>query len=244
VAYYGTAGTGSLGVLGERSIPEMTQRLRRAARPYARPGRPAQIVYELIVTVADGIPGSDGDYSHDIRRNQVQAFITAAHNNKALVVLDVQPGRSNFYDVVRRWRWALEDPWVSIALDPEWRMGPHQVPSREIGHVTSNEVNLVGWWLNNLTRTNNLPDKLFVLHQFKTDMVRDVEDVVDRPLLSEIQHVDGFGSQVDKLATNDYVKRNSQFRAGFKLFYDEDTDLMTPARVLGIRPRVSYVSYQ
>jgi hypothetical protein len=148
VAYYGTAGTGSLGVLGDRPVPEMTQRLRRAAVPYAGPGRQAQIVYELIGTVADGIPGPDGDYSHDISRDDVREFITAAHDNQALVVLDIQPGRSNFYDVVRRWRWALEDPWVSLALDPEWRMGPHQVPSRKIGHVTAKEVNLVGWWLN------------------------------------------------------------------------------------------------
>jgi hypothetical protein len=95
-----------------------------------------------------------------------------------------------------------------------------------------------------LTRTNNLPDKPLVVHQFKTDMVRDIQDVVDRPLLSEIQHVDGFGSRAQKLATHDYVDRNAQFRAGFNLFYDEDKNLMTPARVLGIRPRVSYVSYQ
>ena len=160
------------------------------------------------------------------------------------MVLDVQPGRSSFYDVVRRWRWALEDPWVSLALDPEWRMGPRQVPGRKTGHVTAKEVNRVGWWLNNLTRTNNLPDKLLVLHQFKTDMVRDIQDVVDRPLLSEIQHVDGFGSRAQKLATYDYVERNSQFRNGFKLFYDEDKNLMTPAHVLGLRPGVRYVSYQ
>ena len=222
----------------------MTQRLRRAARPFARPGRPAQIVYELIVTVADGIPGPDGDYSHDISRDKVRTFIRAAHRNQALVVLDIQPGRSSFIEVVRRWRWALEDPWVSLALDPEWRMGPRQVPGRRIGHVDANEVNLVSLWLDDLARINNLPDKLLVLHQFTTDMVRNIQDVVDRPLLSEIQHVDGFGSRAQKLATYDHVERDHQFRMGFKLFYDEDRNLMTPARVLGIRPKVRYVSYQ
>jgi hypothetical protein len=244
VAYYGTAGTGSLGVLGERPIPEMTRRLRHAARPFARPARPAQIVYELIVTVADGSPGSDGDYSHDISRDKVRTFVSAAHRNKALLVLDIQPGRSNFYDVVRRWQWALKDPWVSLALDPEWRMGPRQVPAQTIGSVGAKEINRVSWWLNKLTRANRLPDKLLMIHQFRTEMVRNIEDVIDRPLLAEIQHVDGFGTRRQKLATYHHVERDPQFRMGFKLFYDEDINLMTPRRVLDIRPRVRFVSYQ
>jgi hypothetical protein len=244
VAYYGTAGTGSLGVLGERSIPQMTRRLRQAARPFGRTGRPAQIVYELIVTVADGDPGPDGDYAHDISRDKVQTFIKAAHQNKALLVLDVQPGRSSFFDVAKSWQWALKDPWVSLALDPEWRMGPHQVPAQTIGHVRAREVNTVSWWLNRLTRSNHLPDKLLMIHQFRTEMVENISDVIDRPLLSEIQHVDGFGSRNQKLATYHHVERDPKFRMGFKLFYDEDTNLMTPSRVLAIRPKVRFVSYQ
>ncbi len=244
VAYYGTAGTGSLGVLGEKPIPEMTRRLRRAAAPFARPGRPAQIVYELIATVADGVPGPDGDYSHDISADKVRTFIRAAHRHKALLVLDLQPGRSGFLTVAKRWRWALEDPWVSLALDPEWRMGPHQVPAHTVGSVSAVEVNRVSRWLERLTRTRVLPDKLLVLHQFRPEMVRHVEEVADRPHLVELQHVDGFGTPEQKLATYHRVQRPRQFRMGFKLFYDEDTRLMSPARVLGIRPAVRFVSYQ
>jgi len=231
-------------VLGERSIPEMTRRLRRAARPYARPDRPAQIVYELIVTVADGSPGADGDYSHDIGHDKVRTFVRAAHRHKALLVLDLQPGRSSFLSVARRWRWALRDPWVSLALDPEWRMGPGEVPGQTIGSVGAREVNRVGWWLNRLARLDHLPDKLLMIHQFRTDMVRDIGDIKDRPLLSEVQHVDGFGTRRQKLATYHHVEQAPQFRMGFKLFYDEDVNLMTPRRVLAIRPRVRFVSYQ
>jgi hypothetical protein len=95
-----------------------------------------------------------------------------------------------------------------------------------------------------MTLTNDLPDKLLIVHQFTRDMVRDSQDIVDRPLLSEIQHVDGFGSRAQKMATYDHVQRHPQFRMGFKLFYDEDLNLMTPALVHAIRPKVSYVSYQ
>jgi hypothetical protein len=61
VAYYGTAGTGSLGVLGEAAPDEMHRRLRRTARPFVLEGERIQTVYELIVTVADPIAGPDGD---------------------------------------------------------------------------------------------------------------------------------------------------------------------------------------
>jgi len=244
VAYYGTAGTGSLGVLGEGTITEMTRKLRKQAAGYSRPDRPAQIVYELIVTVADGVPGSDGDYSHDIRRDKVRTFIRAAHNNKALLVLDLQPGRTDFLTVTKRWAWALKDPWVSLALDPEWRMGPGEVPAQTIGHVTADEINKTTAWLETLTRMNHLPDKLLMIHQFRTTMVRNIELVKDRPRLAEIQHVDGFGTQRQKLETYHAVERDPQFRMGFKLFYDEDTDMFRPAEVLRINPKVRYVSYQ
>jgi hypothetical protein len=244
VAYYGTAGTGSLGVLGEESIPVMTRRLRRAARPFTRPGRPAQIVYELIVTVADRVPGEGHDFSHDIAREKVQAFIDAAHRNKALLVLDLQPGRDTFTEVVKRWRWALKDPWVSLALDPEWRMGGHQVPGHVVGSVGAAEVNRVGAWLQRLTTADRLPDKLLVLHEFRSDMIRNPGRIRDRRRLVELQHVDGFGSRRQKLATYRRVERHRQFRMGLKLFYDEDRGLVRPAQVLRLRPAVQFVSYQ
>ncbi|MBI2246103.1 MAG: hypothetical protein HYU55_19855, partial [Nocardioides sp.] len=141
VAYYGTGQTASMGVLGESDPDTMHRRLRRAARPFAGPERPVRHVYELIVTVADGHPGPDGDYSHDIPRSVVGTYLRAAHRNQALLLLDLQPGRSGFLEVAKRWAWALRDPWVGLALDPEWRMGPHQVPARTVGRVRAAEVN-------------------------------------------------------------------------------------------------------
>ena len=65
------------------------------------PGRhqPVQVVYELIVTIADRYAGKGGDYSHDIPRAEVQKYIDAAHEHDALLLLDIQPGRANFLDV-------------------------------------------------------------------------------------------------------------------------------------------------
>ncbi|MBA2953639.1 hypothetical protein GON03_04875 [Nocardioides sp. MAH-18] len=244
VAYYGTAQTAAMGVLGEGDPDTMDRRLHRAAAPYRRPGQPLGHVYELIVTVADGGPGPDGDYSHDIPRTEVEHYIRAAHRNGALLLLDLQPGRSDFLDVARRWEWALRDPWVGLALDPEWRMGPRQVPARTIGQVGAAEVNRTSAWLSALTAQDGLPEKLFVLHQFRTDMVRGIDRVAERPGLAMVQHVDGFGTRGQKRATYHAVARPRQFTMGFKLFYDEDVRRMGPPAVHALRPKVRFVSFQ
>ncbi|MGY2875537.1 hypothetical protein ACVW00_002727 [Marmoricola sp. URHA0025 HA25] len=244
VAYYGTAGTGSLGVLGEDTPEKIMPRLLRAAAPFGRDGRTVQPVFELIVTVAHASPTKTGTYSSNIPRAAVQRYIDAAHAHGALLVLDLQPGRADFLDVAKSWRWALRDPWVGLALDPEWRMGPHGVPGRRVGSVSAAEVNRVSAWLEDLTAAEGLPEKVFMLHQFRIDMIRHIERVRDRDDLALVQHVDGFGTPQQKLATFHAVIRPRQFALGFKLFYDEDVHRMRPAQVLAIRPRVSFVSFQ
>jgi hypothetical protein len=244
VAYYGTAGTGALGVLGESGPDRILPRLRRAAAPFGRGGRTVQPVFELIVTVAHAGPTRTGAYSSGIRRAQVQRYLEAAHRYGVLLVLDLQPGRTDFLTAAKKWEWALRDPWVGLALDPEWRMGPHGVPGRRIGSVSAAEVNRVSAWLDRLTVDHELPQKVFLLHQFRRDMVRHLGRVRGRAHLAFVQHVDGFGTRRQKLATFHHVVRPRHFRLGFKLFYDEDVHRMRPRQVLKIRPRVSYVSFQ
>ncbi|MGB0101733.1 MAG: hypothetical protein WBP61_15755 [Nocardioides sp.] len=244
VAYYGTGQTASMGVLGESPPDTMDRRLRRAAAPFRRAGRPVQHVYELIVTVADASPGPDGDYSHDVPREVVETYVRAARRNGALLLLDIQPGRSGFLETAQRWAWALREPWVGLALDPEWRMGLREVPGRTIGQVSAAEVNRTSAWLARLTRDEGLPEKLFVLHQFRADMVADVGAIRSRDGLAMVQHVDGFGTPQQKRATYHAVARPQRFTMGFKLFYDEDVRRMGPREVHAIRPQVRFVSFQ
>ncbi|WP_109507502.1 hypothetical protein [Nocardioides speluncae] len=244
VAYYGTAGTGVLGVLGEAAPETSYQRLVRAAAPFARDGKEPLPVFELIVTVADAAPGKDGDYNHDIDRGLVKKYVEAAHRHGVLLVLDIQPGRANFADVARRWKWALEDPWVGLALDPEWRMGRREVPGRTVGSVSAAEINQTSAWLADLTAAYDLPEKILMLHQFRTSMIRGIDQVVRRDRLVMVQHTDGFGTPRQKLDTYRAVRRPDRFYQGFKLFYDEDIRRMSARDVLRIRPRIDFVSFQ
>ena len=245
VAYYGSARTGALGVLGETDPDTMVKRLRRAAAPFrGEHSPPVQPVFELIVTIADRTAGPGRDFNHDIAVRDVRRYIRAAHRHHALLLLDLQPGRSGFLTVAKRWAWALRDPYVGLALDPEWRMGRAGVPGQRIGSVDATEVNRTSAWLRDLVARNELPQKLFVLHQFRSDMVRRIDAVRPRRGLVMVQHVDGFGTPGQKLDTFRTVARPDQFVMGLKLFYDEDVPRMRPAQVTALRPRVQFVSYQ
>lgn len=244
-AFYGTAGTSSLGVLGENTPDAAFKRIKRAGKPFLKRGEKLMPVYELIVTVADSTdnPAAAGDHSHDILHSSVQTYIDAAHRNGALLLLDLQPGRTDFLETAKRWEWALQDPWVGLALDPEWRVGPAEVPGQVYGSVSAKEINRTAGWLSKLTQAGGLPEKLFVLHQFQDGMIPDIGKVRARDGLAMVQHVDGFGSPAIKLATYDNVARPKKFTMGFKVFYDEDVPRMLPREVRSI-PAVRFVSFQ
>jgi len=56
-------------------------------------------------------------------------------------------------------------------------------------------------------------------------------------------NVDGFGSEAQKVAKYRDLEPH-RFHAGFKLFYGEDTGLMTPQRVLRLRPPPELIVYE
>lgn len=244
-AFYGTAGTSSLGVLGENAPDGAFKRIKNMGKPFLKRGEQLMPVYELIVTVADGEgnPGLGDDYSHDIEDRLVQSYIDAAHRNGALLLLDLQPGRTDFLETAKRWEWALQDPWVGLALDPEWRVGPTEVPGQVFGSVTAKEINQTAGWLAKLTKASNLPEKLFVLHQFQSGQIPDIGKVRARDGIAMVQHVDGFGSPANKLATYDNVARPKKFTMGFKIFLDEDMPRMRPREVRSLKD-VRFVSFQ
>jgi hypothetical protein len=244
VAYYGAPQDRQLGALGIGTPDHAAKRLAHQAAPYARASRPVLPALELIAVVAAGAPGRNGLYNLRQPDSVIRRYLKAARKAKALLLLDIQPGRSDFFTEATRLRKWLKQPDVGLALDPEWRMGPGEVPGKVIGRVGAREVNATTAWLAQLVRRGNLPEKLLLVHQFTDSMVP--EKQLKRPRgLAYVLNVDGFGSQALKIAKyHDFVGQAPEFRRGFKLFYQEDANTMTPRQVMRLSPRPDVVVYE
>ncbi len=245
VAFYGAPQAKALGALGIGKPDAAAARLAKVARRYAKKSRPVLPAFELISTIAAAAPGDDG--LHRIHQSDriIGRYLSAARRAKALLILDIQPGRGDFLSEARRLERWLSQPDVGIALDPEWHVGPGEVPGQVIGSVTAEQINEVSAYVSAFVTDHDLPDKLFIVHQFTPDMVANKERIARRLGLAVTMNVDGFGNQANKIGKYDqFTSELTRFYNGFKLFYEEDTDLMSPAQVLGLRPPPDLVVYE
>jgi hypothetical protein len=248
VALYGHPGAPSLGVLGEQGVDAAVERAGRVAAPYrALSDVPVVPAFELIATVAQRSRGTDGDFSGESSVRSLLPWVEAAGRHGMLVVLDLQPGRADLLDQARRYRELLRRPYVGLAVDPEWKLGPRQRPLGQIGSIGAAEINRTSAWLAQLVHDEGLPQKLFVVHQFRLSMVRHEERLRTHPAeLAVLVHMDGQGGSAQKLATWRSVKaaRPARTRLGWKNFFDEDHPMFTPEQTMARRPRPVMISYQ
>jgi hypothetical protein len=244
VAYYGAPQDEELGTLGIGSPKAAGARLAKTTAAYARYG-PTWPAMELIAVVAAGAPGDDGMYRTRQRDKVIRRYLRAARAMKALLILDVQPGRSDFLQEATALEKWLRKPDVSLALDPEWRVDAPNVPAQVIGSVTAREINAVSFWLSGLVRERRLPQKLLLIHRFTQSMIRDEHLIKDRQGLAITINVDGFGGQaVKKAKYKEFAKQNTRFFNGFKLFYEEDSGLFKPRQVVHFKPPPDVVVYE
>jgi hypothetical protein len=247
VAFVGAPGSPALGPL-DSNLDERARRLERLATAY-RSGRQILPVMELIVVTAQGAPGRDGKYRARIDRRQIDKYLAAARKYRMLLMLDIQPGRARPLDEVRLLEPWLKQPDVGLAMDPEWEVGPGQVPGRVFGRTSGGELNGIGAYLSDLVTRYRLPEKLYVFHQLAKPIIRDQATLRTYPGLATVKSVDGIGTRGQKLATYGGLTKALPrgVHSGFKLFYQEDTrhgTLMTPAQVLALRPRPELVIYE
>jgi hypothetical protein len=244
VAYYGAPQSAELGELGIGTPDAAAKRLAKQAKAYERGGRKVLPALELLAVIANADPGRDGLYITRQPDSVIRRYLAAARKAKALLVLDIQPGHSDFFTEARRLRKWLREPDVALALDPEWHVAAGQVPGKVIGSVTSPEVNATTAWLDRLTAAGDLPEKLVVIHQFTDDMVDDTT-LKPRRHLQIVLNTDGFGTPpLKKAKYRAFTRQAPGFAPGFKLFYHEDTGLMTPRQVLRLRPPPDFVVYE
>ena len=247
VALYGNPIAPVLGVMGEQPPPAAAALAIDTAAPYAEEGVVVVPAFEIIATVADSRAGGDGNYSNEMEIEVIRPWVDQAAADGLYVLLDLQPGRTDFLTQAQQYEELLREPHVGLALDPEWRLGPDQVHLKQFGSVTAAEINQVADWLAGLVRDHHLPQKMLLLHQFRLSMLPDRFEVQVGPELALVIQMDGQGPLQTKYETWAAITSGTEETGwwwGWKNFYDEDSPTATPEQVLEIEPNVVYVSYQ
>jgi hypothetical protein len=247
VGYVGLPGSPALGPL-DKDLETKANRLETLSTSYAG-GRTPLPVMELIVVVANGHAGKDGKYRSRLPDAKIQDYLTVARKHRMLLLLDIQPGRADILSetkVLERW---LKEPDVGLAFDPEWAVGPGQVPGKVFGHTTGAELDSIAAYLAGLVTQYDLPEKVFVFHQLSTRILSNEKALKQHPGVQIIKSVDGIGNRKDKESTWGKLTPTMApgVHAGFKLFYKEDSRhgaLMTPAQVMALKPRPAFVVYE
>lgn len=248
VGFCGTPNAPALGPLldhPEKKAPKLLD----YAGQYAA-GRTPLPVFELIAVLVMSFPGADGKYRMRVLDSTVDDYLRVARDNHGLLLLNIQPGRSDFLTEVKRFDKYLHEPDVGVALDPEWAVLPKQQPNKFYGQTTGDSINEVIQYLSELVTKENLPEKALVFHMVNGYVVKDESVIKPAPGVAVVKSVDGFGPMGTKIITYNYLVKKSApgVHPGFKLFFDEDRTnggvLMTPKQVLALTPQPDYVMYE
>lgn len=247
-ALYGTPSSARMGALGEQPLPDAITRVQGLAAAYqAYSAEHIWPAFEIIATIASASPTPDGNYSRELGVAELQPWVDAAKAAGIYVILDLQPGRTDFLTQAKQYEPLLREPHVGLALDPEWRLTPGQVHLKQIGSVSAAEINTVSVWLADLVKQHTLPQKVFLLHQFRLSMITSREQLdTARTELAYVIQMDGNGAQSTKLDTWQNILRDppANVRFGWKNFYDEDLPVLSPEATMLLAPAPWYVSYQ
>ncbi|MBX3207788.1 MAG: hypothetical protein KF764_22265 [Labilithrix sp.] len=246
--FCGTPGAPALGrLLG--NLPTKSKQLVSYADKYAQ-GRKVLPAFELIAVIVMGAPGKDGKWRRRVPDSVVDEYLQAARAAKGLLILNIQPGHSDFVTEVKHFEKYLRQPDVGVALDPEWAMKGKQKPGAVFGQTTGATINEVAAYLSGLVAEGDLPEKALVFHQVNGHVVKDESALVAHPGVAIIKGVDGLGPKASKIKTYNFLVKSmpSYVHAGFKLFFDEDKTnggkLMTPEEVMALTPEPEYVMYE
>lgn len=248
VGYSGYPGAAALGRLGTGDIDERMVEIEEVGADYVR-GRKLMPVMELIAVTVHTEPGAEGLYRARVKDEVVESWLATARKHKAMLLLNIQPGRATFIEEVRHLEKWLVNPDVGLALDPEWSVGPDEVPGKVYGHTTGWDLNEVAGYVSDLVAEHKLPEKVVLYHQLHADIVSEEDKLVPHEGVALVKSIDGIGSAAAKVNTWRKITEQTpkHVNLGFKLFYDEDArhgPLMTADQVMELKPEPVYVLYE
>jgi hypothetical protein len=259
VAYYGNLYSRNMGILGEYPPDEMLRRLKIELKKWQQADTTIPVIPALhyIAVTAQGAPGRDGKYRARMPFKQIDSILHIAARINAIVFLDIQVGFSNVETEVPQLEKYLKMPNVHLGIDPEFAMTHSgKRPGTVIGTLDAADANWCINYLSKLATANNLPPKILIFHRFTKNMLTDARKIHPTKECQFVLDMDGWGPV--SLKTDSYKGYVANFPVqftGFKLFYKNDTrrprgvnmketQMMTPAQVLALKPAPIYIQYQ
>ena len=249
VSFYGRPGVPQMGALGTyRTADAAARAVAEMASRYAAfsGGRRVVPALHVIVDAAQVDPGADGTHLGRLPLEVIAPYVEATRAAGQLLFLDLQVGLSDPRIDMQRLAPLLAEPHVHLALDPEFATAgkPHP-PGETIGFLTATQLNAVQETLAGLVQGKPLPPKVLVVHQFRYDMLPDGEAIKRVQGVDLVIDMDGFGTVTQKLEGYvAFARAPYATYAGFKLFFDWDTPLLTPEQVMRLADPPDLVIYQ
>ncbi|MEW9674823.1 hypothetical protein ABRT01_01315 [Lentibacillus sp. L22] len=247
VAFYGTPKSENMGILGEYPPDEMMKKLKEQTEEYSKidPDRPAIPTIELIATVAQRSPGPDGLYVAKPSKEVIDEYAKLAEEHDALLLLDIQLGRAEVMDELKKVAPYLKLPHVHLAIDTEYSVGEGEIPGEDLGEVDGEDIQEAVEYVDKLVEENNLPDKIVLVHQFGNGIVTNKEKIKPTKHVEVPLNYDGFGDPAIKMSAYGKLVRKQPIQyGGFKLFYKNDDPLLSPEDVLKLDPAPAVIDYQ
>jgi hypothetical protein len=253
IAFYGNLYSKGMGILGAIPGEEMLDSLAREVRRWEEADSLNAVIPALhyIAVTAQTEPGKGNKYRLRMPYHQIDKVIELAQRMNAIVFLDIQLGHSTLAEEIPLLRNYLLLPNVHLGIDPEYAMQGDDVPCVRIGTISEADINYATAYLAQLVNENKLPPKILVVHRFTKGMVTGTEEVIIRPEVQIVMHMDGFGGKGKKISSYQLaiVSEPVQF-AGFKLFYKNDRMepkrpfIMSREEILALNPVPLYIQYQ
>ena len=235
VAFYGYPGVPVMGKLGAAPPAETARELASWAERYDRLNGPREVIpaFHLITAVAQAYPTADGTYLSRMSDEQIEMYVEAARDHGMLLFLDVQIGWSDPLTEVKLLDRFLREPFVHLALDPEFATLSRGVrPGLAIGSLEAEELNEVQHYLAEIIEEEGLPTKILVVHQFVDWMLLNRDAVEDVAGVEVTIDMDGFGGVRLKLLHYErYSLVAPSERSAIKLFFRQDDPIMSPEQI-------------
>ena len=249
MSFYGHPTAPALGALGRGDPATVADEIDVWAARYDRLNGTREVIsaFHVITGVSQSDPTPDGTWLGRLSAEGIAEYVEVARERGMLVFLDIQIGWSDPLTEVELLERFLREPFVHVALDPEFATRRQGIrPGLVIGSISPpTEVNEVQRYLAALVQAEGLPPKILMVHQFTPRMLRDRGAVEDIDGVDLSIDMDGFGLIPVKVAGyNAFAVPEPSEWPAFKLFFRYDTPVMTPEQVQGLDPPPDLIIYQ